>query len=61
MPPPPTPPTRHPTPPRIFQPGLQFAGAVAYAALNELLFQPKEYQVGHAGTCWVTLSHVVPC
>ena len=34
--------------PRCAPPLAQFAGAVAYAALNELLFQPKEYQVGRA-------------
>lgn len=35
----------HPSP-SLCPAALQFAGAVAYAALNELLFQPKEYQVG---------------
>ncbi len=47
--------TNPPTPPPTLSCGwLQFAGAVAYAAVNELVLQPQEYKVpggGGAGCC----------
>lgn len=35
----------------LSRPASQFAGAVGYAAFSELLFSPKEYQVGGVRLC----------
>lgn len=53
----------HPNPPwrHSCLAATQFAGAVAYAALNELLFQPKEYQARLGGAAALLGCHLGQC